>query len=62
MHKLLVKFLAFYLFMLSGSVNALTEAEFVQSLLLEQIEASINYHKNRIKYDSLMDRLLVSAL
>jgi hypothetical protein len=31
-----------------------------QSLLLGQVEASINYHKNRIKYDSLMDRLLIA--
>jgi hypothetical protein len=31
-----------------------------QSLLLGQVEASINYHKNRIKYDSLMDRLFIA--
>ena len=33
-----------------------------QSLLLDQVEASIDYHKNRIRYDSLMDRLLINAL
>ncbi len=50
---------------LSGNGNirfVINEQDDQQSLLLEQIEASINYHKNRIKYDSLMDRLLVNAL
>ncbi|TEU26782.1 MAG: TolC family protein, partial [Gammaproteobacteria bacterium] len=50
---------------LAGNGNirfVINEQDDQQSLLLEQIEASINYHKNRIKYDSLMDRLLVSAL
>ena len=46
---------------LAGNSNirfVIIEHDDNQSLLLGQVEASINYHKNRIKYDSLMDRLL----
>jgi len=50
---------------LSGNGNirfVINEQDEQQSLLLDQIEASIDYHKNRIKYDSLMDRLLINTL
>jgi len=50
---------------LSGNGNirfVINEQDEQQSLLLGQIEASIDYHKNRIKYDSLMDRLLINTL
>ncbi|HBA96218.1 MAG TPA: hypothetical protein DCY96_03950, partial [Gammaproteobacteria bacterium] len=49
---------------LAGNSNirfVIIENDDNQSLLLDQVEASINYHKNRIKYDSLMDRLLLNA-
>ncbi|HAO38402.1 MAG TPA: hypothetical protein DCQ54_01950 [Gammaproteobacteria bacterium] len=49
---------------LAGNSNirfVIIENDDNQSLLLDQVEASINYHKNRIKYDSLMDRLLFNA-
>ncbi len=42
----------FILFLLSSSVNALTESEYVV--------VAIDFHKNRVKYDSLLDRLFVS--
>lgn len=49
---------------LSGNGNirfVINEQDEQQSLLLGQIEASIDYHKNRIKYDSLMDQLLINT-
>ena len=48
---------------LAGNSNirfVIIEHDDNQSLLLDQVETSIDYHKNRIKYDSLMDRLLKS--
>ena len=50
---------------LSGNGNirfVINEQDEQQSLLLEQVGSAINYHKNRIKYNSLMDRLLINAI
>ena len=46
----------------SGNIRfVINDQDDNQELLLDQVEAAINYHKNRIKYDSLMDRLLLNA-
>ncbi|MBT3194847.1 MAG: TolC family protein [Candidatus Ruthia sp.] len=50
---------------LSGNGNirfVINEQDEQQSLLLEQVGSAINYHKNRIKYNSLMDRLLINSI
>ncbi len=46
----------------SGNIRfVINDQDDNQELLLDQVEAAINYHKNRIKYNSLMDRLLLNA-
>jgi len=50
---------------LAGNGNirfVINEQDEQQSLLLEQVGSAINYHKNRIKYNSLMDRLLINSI
>jgi len=45
----------------SGNIRfVINDQDDYQELLLDQVDAAINYHKNRIQYDSLMDRLLSS--
>jgi len=46
----------------SGNIRfVINDQDDYQELLLDQVDAAINYHKNRIQYDSLMDRLLLSS-
>jgi outer membrane protein TolC len=46
----------------SGNIRfVINDQDDNQELLLDQVDAAINYHKNRIQYDSLMDRLLLSS-
>jgi len=45
----------------SGNIRfVINEQDDHQELLIDYTQASIDYHKNRIKYDSLLDRLLVN--
>jgi outer membrane protein TolC len=45
----------------SGNIRfVINEQDDHQELLIDHVQASIDYHKNRIKYDSLLDRLFVN--
>jgi len=49
---------------LAGNGNirfVINDEDDYQELLLDQVESAINYHKNRIEYESLMDRLLLNT-